>query len=106
MLLGNGLGFWKTMPILRRSATGSVRGVVMSTPSNRISPAIRDPGIRSFIRLKQRNRVLLPHPEGPISAVILLRGISIETSRRASAGPYQTERTWVDRTAAGGATVL
>ena len=43
------------------------------------------------MRLKQRKSVLLPHPDGPIKAVILLRGISIVMSLRASAGPYQTE---------------
>src|SRR4051794_411044 len=98
MLLGNGFGFWKTMPIRRRRLTGSVSGVVMSSPSNRISPCIRNPGMRSFIRLKQRIKVLLPQPEGPIRAVILLRGISIETSRSASAAPYQTESARVDST--------
>ena len=30
-------------------------------------------GIRSFIRFRQRIKVLLPQPEGPISAVISLR---------------------------------
>src|SRR4051812_18656473 len=57
-----------------------------------------NPAIRSFIRLKQRRSVLLPHPEGPISAVILFRGISIDTSRSASAVPYQTERSRAART--------
>jgi hypothetical protein len=31
---------------------------------------MRAPGIRSFIRLKQRSNVLLPQPDGPIKAVI------------------------------------
>src|SRR4051812_15239245 len=101
MLLGNGFGFWKTMPIRRRSATGSVPGVVMSTPSNVITPSIRNDGTRSFIRLKHRRSVLLPQPEGPIRAVILFRGISIETSRSAIAWPYQTESPWTDRTIGG-----
>ena len=43
------------------------------------------------MRLKQRSSVLLPQPDGPISAVILLRGMSIVMSLSASAAPYQTE---------------
>src|SRR5262245_20196827 len=103
MLFGNGFGFWKTMPIRRRSETGSTPGVETTSPSNRIAPAIRNPGIRSFIRLKQRSSVLLPQPDGPISAVILLRGISIETSRRARAEPYQTDRSCAESTTGGAA---
>ena len=33
-------------------------------------PSTRALGMRSFIRLKQRNTVVLPQPEGPIMAVI------------------------------------
>jgi hypothetical protein len=43
------------------------------------------------MRLKQRIRVLFPQPEGPINAVIRFRGISMEISRSARDGPYQTE---------------
>ena len=50
------------------------------------------------MRLKQRSSVLLPQPDGPISAVILFRGMSIVMSLRASAVPYQTERPRVVRT--------
>src|SRR5208282_5059251 len=98
MLLGNGLGFWKTMPMRRRNETASVPGVEISSPANRISPSIRAPVIRSFMRLKQRRSVLLPQPEGPMSAVILLRGMSIVMALRARAVPYQTERLRVVRT--------
>ncbi len=35
------------------------------------------------MRLRQRIRVHLPQPEGPISAVMWLRTMSIETSRTA-----------------------
>ena len=34
------------------------------------------PGIRSFIRLSQRRIVLLPLPDGPMSAVILFGATS------------------------------
>ena len=33
-------------------------------------PSTRAPGIRSFMRLRQRISVLLPQPDGPISAVM------------------------------------
>ncbi len=37
-------------------------------------------GMMSFMRLIERMKVDLPHPEGPISAVTLRGGISIEMS--------------------------
>src|SRR4051794_25218194 len=86
------------MPIRRRSVTGSVSGPEMSAPSNVSDPRIRNPGIRSFILLKHRKSVLLPQPEGPISAVILFRGMSIDTSRSAIDAPYQTDRSRAERT--------
>src|SRR5437870_2459314 len=91
MLFGKGLGFWNTMPMRRRSVTGSVSGAVRSSPSKRISPSIRAPGMRSFIRLKQRRSVLLPQPDGPIRAVIRWRGISMLISFSACDDPYQTD---------------
>ena len=39
--------------------------------------------MRSFIRLKQRSTVVLPQPEGPISAVISRSRIVMFTSRTA-----------------------
>ena len=74
------------MPIRRRRTTGSIWSPEISSPSNRTSPSARELVIRSFIRLKQRNSVLLPQPEGPINAVILLRGISIVMFLRARLG--------------------
>jgi len=65
-------------------------GPLIDSPSKVIWPFILAPGIRSFIRLKQRSRVLLPQPEGPIRAVILFRGMEIVMSFRASDVPYQT----------------
>ena len=70
----------------------------IDSPSNRTSPSIRAPLMRSFIRLKQRKSVLLPQPDGPINAVILLRGMSIVISLIARLDPYQTERHRVDST--------
>src|SRR5262245_15121363 len=93
------------MPIRRRSATGSVSGALMSRPSNLTSPTILAPGIRSFIRLKQRSRVLLPQPDGPIRAVIRCRGRSMLMSFSANDDPYQTDNPRVESTA-GSAVVV
>ncbi len=41
----------------------------------------------SFMRLRQRTRVLLPQPEGPISAVILRAGTLRVMSSSALKGP-------------------
>src|ERR1017187_1517972 len=86
------------MPIRRRRTTGSMSSPEINSPSNRTSPSARELAIRSFIRLKQRSIVLLPQPEGPIKAVILLRGISIVMLFNARLEPYQTERPRVERT--------
>src|SRR5439155_4049890 len=39
-------------------------------PSSSTSPVARVPGVRSSIRLKMRRKVVLPQPDGAISAVI------------------------------------
>jgi hypothetical protein len=42
----------------------------MSTPEILMEPApMRVPSIRSFMRLRQRRRVDLPQPDGPMNAV-------------------------------------
>ncbi len=67
--LDEGFGFWKTMPIRRRTWTGSTplrRGLDRGRGPRPVTSA---PGIRSFIRLKQRMYVLFPHPDGPMKAV-------------------------------------
>src|SRR5579883_3338642 len=69
----------------------------MSCPSKRISPVTRVSGLRSIIRLNDRRSVLLPQPEGPIRAVILLRGMSSVMSLSAGVAPNQTERSRVER---------
>ena len=50
----------------------------------------RADGIRSFIRFRQRIRVDLPQPEGPISAVISFFAMSKVTLRTAGLSPYET----------------
>ena len=44
-------------------------------------PSVRATGIRSFMRLNERSTVLLPQPDGPISAVIL-RGCTFRLMSR------------------------
>ena len=50
----------------------------MSSPSSRIVPVTRQPGIVSFMRLRQRRKVDLPQPDGPISAVTSF-SVDVET---------------------------
>ena len=70
-IVGNGLAFWKTMPIARRTATTSTRSSYTSVSSTITLPVARAPGISSCMRLMQRTSVDLPQPDGPISAVTL-----------------------------------
>ena len=81
---GKGLGRWKTIPTRRRRSTTSAAGSSTSRPSSRIRPVTRAPGMVSFIRFRQRRKVDLPHPEGPMRAVMALRPMPMETSRSAS----------------------
>ena len=74
---GKGLGRWNTMPMRDRISVASTSDAYRLDSSNRICPSTRAVGIRSFIRLKQRSSVLLPHPEGPISAVMAYRFTSM-----------------------------
>src|SRR4051794_4521635 len=50
------------------------------------------PGTVSWIRFSARSKVDLPEPEGPISAVIWLRGTCMFASRRARNLPYHALR--------------
>src|SRR2546430_4837933 len=109
MVFGKGFGCWNTIPTSRRSATGSVPFENTETPSSRMSPPWRVCGISSFSRFTERRKVLLPQPDGPISAVTARRGTAIVTSNSAWVAPYQklyacTSRIGVgrsDRRAAG-----
>ena len=77
MLLGNGFGFWKTIPIRRRTTDRIDPRIVDILRRDRESrPSPGAVGTRSFIRLIQRNTVLFPHPDGPINAVIRFLAIS------------------------------
>ncbi len=71
------------MPIRRRTSIGSTSGPYRSVPWYVIRPSTRAPGMRSFIRLKERSSVDLPQPLGPMNAVISFLKTSSETSRMA-----------------------
>ena len=65
-LIGNGFGCWKTIVTRRRSAVGS--SVAMSMPSRVIRPRSDAVLVSSVRRLSERSSVVLPQPDGPISA--------------------------------------
>ncbi len=44
MDIGNGVGFWNTMPTRRRSDATSIVGARMSSPSSSTAPVARWPG--------------------------------------------------------------
>src|SRR6267378_6271009 len=64
----------------------------MSSPWSRTFPSTLAFGIVSCIRLRQRMRVDLPQPEGPMTAVTMCSSMSIVMSWIASFSPYQAER--------------
>jgi len=87
--IGKGFGFWKTIPtlVLNSRDVISFSDLFFFRPhrffefledllinsefeSNKIEPSILTPSIKSFILLKHLINVDLPHPEGPINAVI------------------------------------
>jgi hypothetical protein len=61
--------------------------VVISSPPIFTEPFTQVPGVRSYIRLKIWSRVLFPHPEAPIIAVILCSAIVLLTSCSARKRP-------------------
>ncbi len=59
----------------------------MLSPPMSTLPSTRAPGIRSFIRLKVRKKLLLPHPDGPMIAVTRLAPMDKVTSLSALNSP-------------------
>ena len=59
----------------------------MSWPSIMILPVTRQPSITSFIRLRQRRKVDLPQPDGPMKAVTSCGLMSIDTLFSACLSP-------------------
>src|SRR5680860_1731059 len=86
------------MPMWRRTVTGSTSEAYIFSPWYNTSPDTTAPGTRSFMRLRQRIRVLFPQPDGPIMAVISRGRISMRTSLRANASPYLTLRSRTEKT--------
>ncbi len=80
---GNGFGRWNTMPITRRTATGSTPWPYRLVPSSSTLPLTWAPGITSCIRLIVRSTVDLPQPEGPMNAVTVRGSTVIVTSSTA-----------------------
>ena len=66
MVIGNGLGCWKTIVTRRRNSLTSSSW--MSSLSIVICPARPAPGVISVRRLSERSSVVFPEPEAPISA--------------------------------------
>src|SRR5262245_58327951 len=61
----------------------------MSSPSSNSRPSTRLPSIRSFIRLRERRKVDMPHPDGPINARTDRSGIVSAMFHSACLEPYQ-----------------
>src|SRR5260370_39598709 len=60
----------------------------MSRPSSNTRPVTDPPSASSCIRFRHRSSVVLPHPEGPISAVTVRAGKRIVTSFTTARRPY------------------
>src|SRR4030095_3597961 len=91
MDFGNGFHRWNTIPTRWRSATMSIEFRYTSSPSSRISPVCRTPGISALSRLMDRRNVDFPQPDGPMRAVTARGGIVTDTSYNACFAPYQNE---------------
>jgi hypothetical protein len=59
------------MPMRLRTPTGSMFLACRSTSWYRMRPSVLKFGITSFIRFRQRMKVLLPQPDGPMIAVTI-----------------------------------
>ncbi|GAA2831141.1 hypothetical protein GCM10020220_020040 [Nonomuraea rubra] len=75
------------MPIMRRTETGSIVGAYRSSPSSSTLPSTRAPGMTSCMRLSVRRNVDLPHPDGPMKAVIERGSMVMDTSSIALCDP-------------------
>src|SRR5438034_8084296 len=64
----------------------------MSWPSRRTVPTTRVRSIRSFMRLRARRNVDLPHPDGPMNAVTDRAGTASVMSNSACVAPYQNDK--------------
>ncbi len=85
MDLGNGLGFWNTMPMRRRTSIGSTLRGVEVLAVERDPPRDAGPG-NQVVHPVQRHAGScdLPQPDGPIIAVIWFFAIGMVVPRTAS----------------------
>src|SRR5881398_2415536 len=94
------------MPMRRRSWTGSTPASYTSAPSSSTEPVTQPPSDSSCMRFRQRRKVLLPQPEGPITAVTVCAGNRRDTSFTTARRPYRavsrTASSW-SRASAGSA---
>src|SRR5215212_7044119 len=98
---GNRLNAWKTMPILRRTASMSTSGSVTSIP-----PTKTFPEVGSSRRLMQRSRVDLPDPDGPMTQTTSPPSTRTSMPRRTSRRPKYLWRSWTSMAAAPAVWVL
>src|SRR5438046_6094610 len=97
------------MPIRRLSCTGSTASSYTSAPSSSTRPVTQPPSDSSCIRFRHRRKVLLPQPDGPITAVTVWAGKRMQTSFTTARRPYRAVRRTVSsrsRASAGGAMAL
>src|SRR4029077_5106566 len=81
----------------------------MSSPSRSTVPVTHPPSESSCIRFRQRRKVLLPHPDGPITDVTVCAGKMMDTYFTTARRPYSAvSRTAssCNRASAGGAMTL
>ena len=83
--IGKGLGCWKTIATRERSVVSASSW--MSSPSSMMRPAREALGVSSVRRLSVRSSVVLPQPDGPISASTSPWWIESETDLTACLGP-------------------
>src|SRR5947199_323964 len=83
------------MPMRRRRWTGSTPASYTSAPSSSTVPVTQPPSDSSCMRFRQRRKVLLPQPDGPITAVTVCAGNRMDTSFTTARRPYRA----VSRTA-------
>ena len=87
VMVGNGLGCWDTMPMVRRTLTGATPGPYEFRPSRRTVPVMCPPRITSCIRLRVRSTVDFPQPDGPIKAVTVSGAMVIDAPSTARKSP-------------------
>src|SRR5579859_581498 len=94
------------MPMRLRTAVAETPGAYNGAPRYSTWPSTRAPATRSFSRFSVRSTVVLPHPDGPMKAVISCSYMVSETSVTALKALYQIEvfATWNTTSPVAGST--